>query len=127
MGLDNGVIIKCRDVQLPYFKDYEWLAGAGEAEVCYWRKFWGFRNEIVTHFGQKEECDDIYLDYDNIDEFIEILEQFLDRQYYYDFGGSIWEYEQYLIHNIECLENLKVVKEYLKDHPDVKCYFYDSY
>lgn len=127
MGLDNGVIIKCREVNLPYFEDYEWLARAGESEVCYWRKFWGFRNEIVAHFKQKHECADIYLNPSKIDEFIEILEKFLDRDYYVDSGESIWDYEDYLIHNIRCLENLKCVRDYLVDHPDVKCYFYDSY
>jgi len=127
MGLDNGINIKCRDIDLPYFKDYKWLADNGESEVCYWRKFWGFRNDVVNHFGQEEECADIELDADKITELIEILEKYLERKFYNNYGDSIWDYEDYLIHNIQCLKNLKCVREYLKIHPDVRCYFYDSY
>lgn len=125
MGLDNGIIIKCRDIDLPYFKDYKWLADNGESEVCYWRKFWGFRDEVVDMF----DCDaeDLRLDPSSIDIIIEILEKFLERDYYDNYGDSIWEYDEYFFHNIQCLRNLKCAKQYLIDHPDVKCYFYDSY
>lgn len=125
MGLDNGIIIKCRDIDLPHYKDYAWLADQGESEVCYWRKFWGFRNEVADIF----DCDAEYikLNPSSIDIIIEILEKYLERDYYDNYGDSIWEYDEYLLHNIQCLQNLKCVKQYLIYHPDVECYFYDSY
>lgn len=125
MGLDNGVILEAR-IDIPH-PQWDWMSKDPETEICYWRKFWGFRNEIVTTFGQEDECADIYLDKNGLLTFIEILETYLDRDYYINFGESIWTYEEYLVHNIECLENLKVVVKYLEENPDVKCYFYDSY
>lgn len=62
----------------------------------------------------------------NIDGVIEILEQYLDREYYED-NDSIWTFEEYLVYNIVCLLNLKILKNYLQEHPESKCYFYDSY
>lgn len=125
MGLDNGIMIKCRDIDLPYSKDYKWLADNGESEVCYWRKFWGFRNEVIDIFDCGAE--DIKLNPSSIDIIIEILEKYLERDYYNNYGDSIWEYDEYLLHNIQCLQNLKCAKQYLTHHPDVECYFYDSY
>lgn len=125
MGLDNGIIIKTLDIDLPHLKKYEWLADKGETEVCYWRKFWGFRDEVVNEFNCG--AGDLILDPPKIDIIIEILENFLERDYYDDYGDSIWEYDEYLLHNIKCLQNLKYVKQYLINHPDVECYFYDSY
>mgnify|MGYP003302754993 CR=1 FL=1 len=110
---------------MPHPKKCKWLADGGKTEVCYWRKFWGFRNEVVDIFDCNAE--DLRLNPPKIDIIIETLEKFLERDYYDNYGDSIWEYDEYLLHNIECLQNLKCVKQYLINHPDVECYFYDSY
>lgn len=126
MGLDNGVVVKAK-IEIP--NDNNWWNdnNTNETDIAYWRKFWGFRNEVVKHFCQEEECADIPINNDNVDELITILEKYLDRNYYEENGDSIWEYHEYLIYNIRILENLKVLSKYLKENPDTKCYFYDSY
>lgn len=126
MGLDNGVVLRTRiehDIS-PYF---DWRDDPDECDVCYWRKFWGFRNKVVTEFGQKEDCSDIPLDAEGVGKLRCILEEFLDRDYYEDEGDSVWEYEEYLIHNINCLKNLEILQNFLEEHPNEECYFYDSY
>lgn len=85
------------------------------------------RDEITKHFEQESDCDDIYLNSSDIEDFIDILECYLDRDYYKENANSVWEYEEYLVHNIYALENLKVLKKYLEEFPNTKCYFYDSY
>ena len=55
MGLDNGLMIKGKNhkhLNLPHKTNDFWTT---DTEICYWRKFWGFRNEVVTEFHQKEE------------------------------------------------------------------------
>lgn len=81
----------------------------------------------MSHFSPKHEGIDIPLNSGGIEDIIDILEQFLNREYYEENGESIWEYEDYLIYMIRNLENLKVVKEYLIKYPETKCIFYDSY
>jgi hypothetical protein len=126
MGLDNGVVLKTKlKHNIPNF--FDWRNNHEELDVCYWRKFWGFRNEVVREFGQKEPCEDIPLDDIGVGKLRCILEQYLDREYYESEGDSIWDYEDYLSHNIECIENLKRLQKFLEEHPGEECYFYDSY
>ena len=127
MGLDNGVVLRTNlEVDYP-FKEWDWRTDKQEYDICYWRKFWGFRNAVVTEFHQTEECADIPLNAEKVGKLRCILEEFLDREFYEDNADSIWDYEEYLIHNIECCENLAWLQNFLEEHPDEKCCFYDSY
>lgn len=127
MGLDNGVVLKTNlEVDCPH-KSWDWRTDHQEHDLCYWRKFWGFRNAVVTEFHQTEECADIPLNAEKVGKLRCILEEFLDREFYEDNADSIWDYEEYLIHNIECCENLAWLQNFLEEHPDEKCCFYDSY
>ena len=127
MGLDNGVVLRTNlEVDYP-FKEWDWRTDKQEYNICYWRKFWGFRNAVVTEFHQTEECADIPLNAEKVGKLRCILEEFLDREFYEDNADSIWDYEEYLIHNIECCENLAWLQNFLEEHPDEKCCFYDSY
>lgn len=127
MGLDNGVVLRTNlEVNYPY-KEWDWRTDKQEYDICYWRKFWGFRNAVVTEFHQTEECADIPLNAEKVGKLRCILEEFLDREFYEDNADSIWDYEEYLIHNIECCENLAWLQNFLEEHPDEKCCFYDSY
>lgn len=126
MGLDNGIVLvsKGYDFDPPHPRGSYF---EGEVEVCYWRKFWGFRNEVIEFFNQEKECEDIPLDWEDVYEIILILERFLDRDYFNTYGQSIWYYEDYLVHMINDLENLRYLANYLKENPKIECYFYDSY
>ena len=84
-------------------------------------------NEKIRRRRECISCGKRFTTYEKVETIIEILERFLDRDYYNEEGQSIWSYEEYLVHNIECLINLKVLRDYLKEHPDTECYFYDSY
>ena len=127
MGLDNGVVLRTNlEVDYP-FKEWDWRTDKQEYDICYWRKFWGFRNAVVTEFHQTEECADIPLNAEKVGKLRCILEEFLDREFYEDNADSIWDYEEHLIHNIECCENLAWLQNFLEEHPDEKCCFYDSY
>lgn len=127
MGLDNGIVLKTNlEVNYPH-KEWDWRTDKQEYDICYWRKFWGFRNIVVTEFHQTEECADIPLNAEKVGKLRCILEEFLDREFYEDNADSIWDYEEYLIHNIECCENLAWLQNFLEEYPDEKCCFYDSY
>lgn len=82
---------------------------------------------MVAQFNQEYDCADIYLNTDQLKDVIKLLEQYLDRDYFEDNAESIWTYEEYLVPTIHFIANIKAIIEYMKSHPDVQCYFYDSY
>ena len=127
MGLDNGVVLKTNlEIDFPH-KIWDWRNDHQEYDICYWRKFWGLRNTVVREFNQEFECARIPLDAEGVGKLLCILEEFQDRDFYEQNGDSIWAYEEYLIHNIRCCENLIWLQNFLEEHPNEECYFYDSY
>lgn len=127
MGLDNGLMIRGKNhknLNLPHKTNDYW---SEDTEICYWRKFWGFRNDVVECFEQSEPCADISLTLDDLSAIITLLERYLDREWFDCYADSPWEYEEYLIYIIHNIENINALIDYMTDYPGVECYFYDSY
>ena len=53
--------------------------------------------------------------------------KYLDREYYDENADSIWEYDEYKENIQHSIINLVWLRVYMETHPDVTCYFYDSY
>lgn len=134
MGLDNGIVIKYKD--------------GSEEEVCYWRKFWGFRNDVICYLNNKyyyynEDLFEYKIgtseDIQDLREITKILIHFIDEKYFNDNDDSIWSYREYLgvmfdsvkrlvklIWDIENKDRLE--EEYRNDIENIESiYFYDSY
>lgn len=114
--------------KIPYYNDdmADYLDD-GEIEPVYWRKCWGLRGVVlsVLHMGQEEYQKDI--DPDDIPALIRGLKPFLSRDYWDENADSIWEYDEYFERFYKNIIFLEWFKEYYKEHPDLKVYFYDSY
>ena len=154
MGLDNGIDIiyniglleeeKAINLSVPYalrenlmsmyvrVKDDEYLL---EAEVVYWRKWWGCRNAVVNYLDNKYKTDlDTYrwqLDTEDCRAIINILYEFDNPNTWLDYGQSIWDYNDDNIHeqiqgDIQALKNIITLMDE-KDPRLVKVEFYDSY
>lgn len=90
MGLDNGIVIKYKD--------------GSEEEVCYWRKFWGFRNDVICYLSNKYDYNEELFEYkigtsediQDLREITGILIHFIDEKYFNDNNDSIWSYREYL-------------------------------
>jgi hypothetical protein len=154
MGLDNGVEItynigllegeKVTNLSIPYalrenlmsmyvrVRENESLL---EAEVVYWRKWWGCRNEVVNYLDRKYNTDkDAYrwkLDTEDCRSSINNLYEFDDPDAWLEDGQSIWDYTDDNIHDqiqgdIQALKNIIALME-AKDPRLVKVEFYDSY
>lgn len=127
MGLDNGIILECPDEdfkKIPYYDKKE--IGVQSKHLAYWRKCWGVRGAImaVLHAEDNEQTP---IEADDIPALIRVLKPFLSRDYWEENSDSIWEYDEYFDLMYEKLVRLEWLKEYLKEHPEVKCYFYDNY
>ena len=100
-------------------------------EVCYWRKCWWLRNDILFLIGKRwapEEEYEFKLNKDDVDNIIKLLGSYNDETW----EDSIWEwtsdeegwsYSEYVKQNIE---DLKLLRQ-LMDKYELEVYFYDSY
>lgn len=135
MGLDNSIEIKrnaytnsipeLRQFELEYDKAYEY-----DFEICYWRKCWNIRNDILWIIG--ERLSDKYeytLDKEDIDQIIKLLESY-NADNFEDSGGCIWDWDDeeypYSEKIQQDIASLKVLRQ-LMDKYELEVYFYDSY
>lgn len=127
MGLDNGIILYCSDEdysKFPYLDERD--LGEKYKHVVYWRKCWNIRNDIIKTFHFKDgEGGPIELE--DIPKLISLLKPYLNEIYWNENDDSIWSYEEMFDTTYEALVNLEYLKRYLKENPNVKCEFYDSY
>lgn len=149
MGLDNGILLKCRKDQfnLPkWLKVTEQLCYNSkghktsyvEYELAYWRKCYGIRDDILNQTSCKVGLSTV-LSIKDIDAIIKII---FDR-YFTLHGIKSWDtnnmyYWGYGFNTIKegfiCLRNLFWVKQFIKSHKrsvdghlNYRVYFYDSY
>lgn len=160
MGLDNGIYIR---YNIDYLPDPDGHVGSNYlsipyamyqnldlmhierdndneiclcAEVIYWRKWWGVRNQVVRYLENKyntAQPETYSWSLDTLDCYtiIEILRDFDNKETWENEGQSIWEYKESNIHYQiqEDIAELKRIIDLLnKKDPRVKeIYFYDSY
>jgi hypothetical protein len=132
MGLDNGIMLKA---PLSVLKENKYPIPITERdvyesdiEICYWRKCWGIRNQIIKHLG--ENIDKIYypLVLNDIEQIINILVPFgLSEEYWDNEAQSIWDYNEYLEVTCRYIVNLHWLKWFMTQYPEYEVYFYDSY
>lgn len=133
MGLDNGIVIKAK-------KEFTWKSKLGNSsiyeyqfikddtlEVCYWRKCWGIRNDIIHRLHMvSNECNNEELESADIRAIVRILELYTNKEYWEQNADSIWEYKDM----IETLWNqiyTLVYVESLVNDGLVEVSFYDSW
>ena len=133
MGLDNGFCINHIDrkeipsfVKLPFENMVNYDGGI---DICYWRKCWGIRNDILSWLHVTEKNDShTNVDAEDIPGIIEILENYCSKEYWDDNADSIWDFSEAIdFMLIQQIINLKWLYNYMLEHPEVTCYFYDSY
>lgn len=130
MGLDNGIEVKKR-------KDIEFRKDIIDeyGEVCYWRKCWNIRKDIIEYLGKEYPTADVYewkLDINDIESIINILSSYNEDNWEVGgnslLGGSIWEWDE-IKHTLQMqIEKLKYLVEQMKIYgDDIWVSFYDSY
>ena len=128
MGLDNGFI--CKNIkrdEIPSYVRLPWDCRDEDVEIAYFRKCWGIRGEIIRLLHVKDDEYKIPVEKEDIIPIVKILMKYLDREYYDENADSIWEYDKYKENIQHSIINLMWLRVYMETHPDVTCYFYDSY
>lgn len=120
--------IKKEDIPNWVKPPWDWNEWYGEQEIVYFRKHWGIRGEILAKLHCTQDNDsETPVDSEDIIPIVKILMKYLDREYYEDNAHSIWEYYEAYNHIQDSIINLIWLKMYMDSHPEVECYFYDSY
>jgi hypothetical protein len=134
MGLDNGINIVRNDYsdKIKALKRFTVSYDKDEIypfEVCYWRKCWNVRGEILDIVGVENECQYMFtLDIPMIEEIISVLESYNAKTWIYgSWADSIWEWSEHKRANRRHIKNLKHLVRVMKKYPDLEVYFYDSY
>lgn len=131
MGLENSIKVQRNEytnsiTELQQF-NLDWDdEHAYNFEVCYWRKCWGLRHDILHIIGkQSNQWSDEYkfnLTKDDITNIIELLKSYN----YKTWENSIWSWDEYKKHIKRNIKNLNKLKKLMKKY-DLEVYFYDSY
>lgn len=133
MGLDNGFCINHIDrkeipsfVKLPFENT---VNHDGSIDICYYRKCWGIRNDILSILHVTENNDShTNVDAEDIPAIIKALEKYCSKEYWDANADSIWEFEEVFEFTlIQQIINLKWLYSYMLEHSEVTCYFYDSW
>lgn len=142
MGLDNGIMLKTkrpiRDWEIPSYVDIFLYENKEENEiknenriyeyeVCYWRKWWGFRNTVLDEAPNIYDGENSFLKAEDIDAMIDVLHQLLDNPE--EWECPIWGLSEVLGHIAQSIVNLNWLKDFIAENQSwiYDCYFYDSY
>lgn len=137
MGLENGIIIKCKseeeaqsiiDDASTYINSLTLFYRKANVEVCYWRKCWNIRREILEVLHAGKEGGKYTIDIEDIKPIIKRIYKFLDKETWEnDDDDSIWEFEEFRESLLWNILNLSWLYHYKIENPDIEIYFYDSY
>lgn len=150
MGLDNGIMLRVKtDTIIPadiFISKYDIThegsdlevrldyipAEESKVEICYWRKCWALRNEIVKVLDVPYMGGCVAINAKQLDEIIDIIVRYTDKEYYDymanggGYGGMLWEYDEMAGSLKQQLRALRWCKE-LMETQDIELEFYDSY
>ena len=131
MGLDNGIEVRrnAHTSSIPELLQFE-LDYDKDFEVCYWRKCWNIRDDILWIIGERfGDQYEYVLTKEDIDQIIKLLESY-NAGNFEDSGSCIWDWDDeeypYSEKVQQDIESLKVLRQ-LMDKYELDVYFYDSY
>lgn len=134
MGLDNGIYVrsnvrKITRSMLPsviHFTLDEKYDKEG-VEICYWRKYWGLRNEVIYSFPSDEDGTIIFDKPSQVNELLKIVVKWINEDRWESDGDSIWSFDEALPNLLDTVTTLAAMSQFMNDNPDVYLEFYDSY
>lgn len=131
MGLDNGITIKnVTRAQLPRFNyPFDTDYTEGEVEVCYWRKWWSFRNAIIGCL-QESDDDETYeykLSISDVRYIRQLLINYLRHPERFNNANNYWTFDDVKYGIRKDIRNLQLLARWMRHHPDKEVYFTDSY
>lgn len=130
MGLDNEIKIRKKNLNSSIILNESFIPL--DYEVCYWRKCWGIRDDIIHYLHKTYETQEDLYEYEltlaDLQAIYDILLSWYDKKKWKQSGRSIWSWKtmkEQLRYDCNRLAYLIAKKEVYGD--DLPIYFYDSY
>ena len=129
MGLDNGICVRGlkrnsligKLFKYPFDNDY------GEApDICYWRKCWNIRREILSILQHPEGDGRFDIARDDVLEIRDALRHYLNYPRDWDYG-TIWDFSEIEGALKRDSRNLLILYLLMGVKRGLQPYFYDSY
>ena len=98
-----------------------------EVELIYWRKCWGLRDAVLQVLHAGDEGGSYQVDAEDIPAILRSIFPFMSKEFWEANGDSIWTFEEKIESLTQDALNLHWLYAYMKGHPEVECYFCDSY
>ena len=129
MGLDNGIVLNKPINVIPFYvKVDSWASSQDSVEICYWRKCWGIRNEILGLFPGADSNDScLNLTPEDTRAIRKIIRSFMNKKKWEEEADSIWTYDEIHPRLINHWIALWWLERYLRKNPNTEAYFYDSW
>ena len=118
MGLDNRIYIRDRQTKELVCKEdiidkeysQAYFPMLLDTDICYWRKFWSFRNDVVFDILRDGNYH-VELVFSDLYHIVNKLERYMDKEYYESKKncGTIWDWREYLSIIVKTLTNLRLL------------------
>ena len=130
MGLDNGITIYKKNLNSSIILNESFIPL--DCEICYWRKCWGIRDDIIDYLHNTHKIQEELYEYEltlaDLQAIYNILLSWYNKKKWNESGRSIWDWKtikEQLRYDCNRLAYLIAKKEVYED--DLPVYFYDSY
>lgn len=118
MGLDNRIYIRDRQTKELVCKEdiidkeysQAYFPMLLDTDICYWRKFWSFRNDVVFDILRDGNYH-VELVFSDLYHIVNKLERYMDKEYYESKKncGTIWDWRECLPIIVKTLTNLRLL------------------
>lgn len=98
-------------------------------EIIYWRKNYGLCQAVLDYCSRKNlsknsECNEYYLTKEHVFDIVDIILYFMDEETWINEANSMWTYAEVLSYLRKILNNLLVIRRFMKYNEDVYLVFY---
>lgn len=134
MGLDNAIQVRRNKysnevVALKQFEEDWDKEHKYDFEVCYWRKCWNVRSDIMSLTSAPYDGGGGHFEVttDELKKICKLLKSYNKDSWGESSYGSIWSWEEHKKINAKHIKNLKKLIKLTQKYPELEVYFVDSY
>lgn len=130
MGLDNGIIYKNIQHKCMVGPLMRWAAESieeNEIELCYWRKCWNIRREILAILNAPQDGGEFSINLSQLRQIRKSIFQFLTHPKEWELDSSIWTYPEIKWRLVRSYVALLWAERRIRKDPSSYVFFYDSY
>ena len=136
MNPDSGFIVRSHirtitrnDLPPEIIYPFEQTAPIEGEEIIYWRKNYGLCQAVLDYCSRENlfkdpNCEEYHLTREHIFDIVDIILYFMDEKTWIDEANSMWTYNEVLSYLRKIINNLLVIRRFMKYNEDIYLVFY---